>query len=294
MLSYRHAFHAGNAADVLKHAVLVFVLDYLKRKPKPLYMLDTHAGAGLYDLLSDKALKTGEAEHGIRRLLATPGPRPALIASYEKAVRASMEGFRRYPGSPALMAAAMGAEDRLDLVELHPTDFPLLAGQFGTLPRVRVTQEDGFQALMARMPPPERRGIAVIDPSYEVKSDYDTVVRQLVEAHRRFATGVYILWYPVIGRDRTEGFLGALQATQLPRQLRIELCLAPDNPDRGMTGFGLIVINPPYVLEEAARDGLGWLANSLGATGPTTLTWLTPADEVIGAPRRNATGHSVS
>ncbi len=277
MLSYRHAFHAGNAADVLKHAVLVFVLDYLKLKTKPLYLLDTHAGAGLYDLLSDQAAKTGEAEAGIQKLLAISGPRPDLIAGYEKAVRASLEVQGRYPGSPALLAAGMGPEDRLDLCELHPTDYPLLAGYFGNLPRVRVSQEDGFRALIARMPPPERRGLVVIDPSYEIKSDYSTVVTSLKEAHRRFATGVYMLWYPVIERARTDVFLKALEASGLPRQLRIELSLSPDMAGRGMTGFGLVVINPPYVLEEAAADGLAWLSQTLGATGPARIEWLVAA-----------------
>ncbi|MGF1454559.1 MAG: 23S rRNA (adenine(2030)-N(6))-methyltransferase RlmJ [Alphaproteobacteria bacterium] len=277
MLSYRHAFHAGNAADVLKHAVLVFVLDYLKQKTKPLYLIDTHAGAGLYDLLSDQAAKTGEAEAGIQRVLNAPGPRPDLIAGYEKAVRASLEVQGRYPGSPALLAAGMGPEDRLDLCELHPTDYPLLAGLFGDLPRVRVSQEDGFRALIARMPPQERRGLAVVDPSYEIKSDYSTVVTSLKEAHKRFATGVYMLWYPVIERARTDVFLKALEASGLPRQLRIELSLGPDMAGRGMTGFGLVVINPPYVLEPAAAEGLAWMSQTLGATGPARIEWLVAA-----------------
>ncbi len=274
MLSYRHAFHAGNPADVLKHSVLVSVLDYLLQKPKPLYLLDTHAGAGLYDLISDQAAKTGEAKLGIERVLAATGPRPALIAGYEKIVRASLEELGRYPGTPALLVHFQRAEDRVDLHELHPTDFPLLEARFGARPRVRVCREDGFQALLAKLPPTERRGLVIIDPSYEIKSDYDTVVERLAQAHRRFATGVYILWYPVIDRARVDRLMAALEATAIPRQLRIEFCLSADQSGYGMTGSGLVVINPPFVLEDTVREALPWLAQVMGADGPQTVSWL--------------------
>ncbi len=277
MLSYRHAFHAGNFADVLKHGVLVFTLGYLMQKPKPLALIDTHAGAGAYDLGAAEARKTGEAQAGIVRFLDAPGPVPALWQGYRDAVLRAGAAERGYPGSPELVQRLMRAGDRLDLMELHPSDYQALAAQMAGRRAVRVHREDGLAALISRLPPPERRGLALIDPSYEVKSDYDTVVERLSQAHRRFATGVYLLWYPVIERARTTAFLEALQATGIPRQLVIEWCRSPDTTGHGMTGSGLVVINPPYTLEPAAREGLAWLSSVFEGTGPWRVAWLTAA-----------------
>lgn len=286
MLSYRHAFHAGSFADVLKHAVLVHVLRHVTRKPKPVYVLDTHAGAGWYALDTPMALKTGEFRAGIGRLLATPAPWPELVAPYLELVRATNppNELRSYPGSPALARALLRTHDRLELVELHGTDHGLLAGSVGRAPGVRVMQEDGLAALVARMPPPERRAVVLIDPSYEIKSDYEAVPAALARAHRRFATGTYLLWYPVIGRARVETMLAALVATGIPAQFRLELALRPDAPGLGMTGCGLVVINPPWTLPDAAASGLPWLAAAMGATGPVVADWLTPPAHSTGTP----------
>ncbi len=276
MLSYRHGFHAGNAADVLKHSVLSFVLDYLVKKPKPLYLLDTHAGAGAYDLTDAMAHKTGEHAQGIGRFDGLTADGPALCAAYLKALTSLRKTAAAYPGSPAFLQHFQREGDRLDLAELHPTDHLALSGRFNGKERVTVHREDGLALMIARLPPPERRGLVLIDPSYEVKSDYEQVVARLAGAHKRFATGVYLLWYPVIDRDRTEVFLARLAETGMRRQLRIELCQEADRPGRGMTGSGLIAVNPPWTLEAAARDGLVWLSKTLDAGGPSRVEWLVP------------------
>ena len=278
MLSYRHAFHAGSFADVVKHAILVQVLRHVVRKPKPVYVLDTHAGAGSYRLDTPMALKTGEFRAGIERLLAAPGPWPELVAPYLELVRAANPGgeLRCYPGSPALARALLRPQDRLELVELHGTDHALLAASAAAEPREEIARADGLALLVARMPPPERRGVVLIDPSYEVKTDYQDVVAGLAQAHRRFATGTFLLWYPVIERSRAMALLDDLRATGIPRQFRIELGLRPDAPGRGMTAAGVVAINPPWTLPAVANAGLPWLAAALGADGPVTAEWLTP------------------
>ncbi len=275
MLSYRHAFHAGSFADVLKHAVLVHVLRHAVQKPKPLYYLDTHAGAGSYDLASAMAVKTGEWREGVARVLAAPDP-PALVRSYLDLLGAANPAgeLRFYPGSPAWARAILRPEDRIELVELHGTDHGLLEEWAGAGALVR--RVDGLSALTHRLPPRERRGIALIDPSYEIKSDFRTVVAAVARAHRRFATGVFLLWYPVIDRGRTEELLADLRATGIPRQLRLELCVRPDGAARGMTGAGMLVINPPWTLEEAAATGLPWLARVLEAGDRWTIGWNVP------------------
>lgn len=276
MLSYRHAFHAGGFADALKHAVLVYVLRHAVGKPKPVYVLDTHAGAGSYDLDAAMAQKTGEYRGGIARLLAAARPAPELIAPYLRLVEAANPPgvLRSYPGSPALARAILRAQDRLDLVELHGTDHGILAGwaQGGA----QVGREDGLAALVARLPPRERRGVILIDPSYELKSDYQAVPQALARAHRRFAAGTFLLWYPVIERARTDELLASLRASGIERQLRLELGLRPDAPGRGMTAAGMVVVNPPWTLEQAAADALPWLAHTLAAEGPVSVGWLAP------------------
>ena len=275
MLSYRHAFHAGSFADLLKHAVLVQVLRHAVQKPKPLYYLDTHAGAGSYDLTAAMAEKTGEWRDGIARAVAAPEP-PDLFRPFLELVRAAnAEGpLRTYPGSPALARAILRPQDRIELVELHGTDHDLLADWAGGSALVR--RLDGLTALVHRVPPRERRGVALIDPSYEIKTDFEDVVDALAQAHRRFATGAFLLWYPVIDRARTEAMLGALRATRIPRQLRLELCPRPDTPGRGMTGAGMLVINPPWTLPDAAQAGLPWLARLLDAGDRWQVGWNVP------------------
>ena len=188
---------------------------------------------------------------------------PELSRPYLELVRAANPPgeLRVYPGSPALARAILRPQDRIELVELHGTDHGLLEEWAGE--GVLVRRLDGLAALVHRLPPPERRGVMLIDPSYEIKSDYEAVVAALAQAHRRFATGVFLLWYPLIERNRTEALMAALTATGMPRQLRLELSSRPDAAGRGMTGAGMIVVNPPWTLHAAAARGLPWLAAAL-------------------------------
>ena len=275
MLSYRHAFHAGSFADVLKHAVLVHVLRHAVLKPKPVYYLDTHAGAGSYDLTSAMAAKTGEWRAGIAPVMAATDPPELPRSLLELVAAANPQGeLRAYPGSPALARAVLRPQDRIELVELHGTDHGLLEAWSGGGALVR--RVDGLAALVHRLPPPERRGVVLIDPSYEIKTDYEDVVAALARAHRRFATGAFLLWYPVIDRAHTEALLADLRATGIPRQLRLEICARPDAAGRGMTGAGMLVVNPPWTLADAAMLGLPWLARVLDAQNRWQVTWNTP------------------
>ena len=275
MLSYRHAFHAGSFADVLKHAVLVHVLRHAVLKPKPVYYLDTHAGAGSYDLTSAMAAKTGEWRAGIAPVMAATDPPELPRSLLELVAAANPQGeLRAYPGPPALARAVLRPQDRIELVELHGSDHGLLEAWSGGGALVR--RVDGLAALVHRLPPPERRGVVLIDPSYEIKTDYEDVVAALARAHRRFATGAFLLWYPVIDRARTEALLADLRATCIPRQLRLEICARPDAAGRGMTGAGMLVVNPPWTLADAAMLGLPWLARVLDAQNRWQVTWNTP------------------
>ncbi len=274
MLSYRHGFHAGNHADVLKHAVLVFVARYLQRKDTPLFFLDTHAGAGLYDLRAPEAEKTGEHRQGIGALLGHGGEAPALFRDYLALVNAL--GPSTYPGSPWLVMTLKREQDRAVFHELHPTDEGRLSDLARRHGRVHVEKSDGLRGLVAHLPPPERRALTLIDPSYEIKTDYTQVTAALARAWKKFPGGSYLLWYPVIDRARVRGMEAALVAADLRRTYRMELCMTPDTPERGMTGSGLFVVNPPYTLPAAAAEGLPWLAARLGAEGPVSSGWLVP------------------
>lgn len=275
MLSYRHGFHAGNFADVLKHLVIDRILAHLVAKPKPFCCVDTHAGAGIYELSSPHARKNREYEGGIGRLWERTDL-PAPVAAYVAAVRrlnASGE-LRRYPGSPFFERLWLRHGDRLLLHELHPADVAALLAFAGDDHRIRVTREDGFTACVAALPPRERRGLIVIDPSYEIKTDYRVAVRTLQRAWRRFPTGVYALWYPVIDRRRVQGMEAALGGSGIPRIELFELGVRRDSAGTGtdtgtggLTGSGMLVINPPWTLEAEMAEALPYLAQTLGIDG---------------------------
>lgn len=261
MLSYRHAFHAGNPADVLKHTVLAASLAYLTRKPAPLLYIDTHAGAGSYRLDSDIANKTGEYRDGVLALDWSTLEAPVL-APYREAVEAPL-AQQRYPGSPQIAASLLREQDRLRLFELHPQDFATLSKGFYKDARVKVAQTDGFASLRALLPAPQKRALVMIDPSYEVKQDYERVVDALQEAYRRMPGATYLLWYPVVLRQRIERLERGIKAAGLKDVWQFELGTAPDSEDYGMTASGMVVVNPPWELPEQMRVLLPQLQQQL-------------------------------
>lgn len=278
MLSYRHGFHAGNFADVLKHSLITLVINALKQKEKPFVYIDTHAGAGKYSFKSEFAQKTGEYEQGIARVWGQTQA-PEEIRDFLAAVRAENTGRQlvRYPGSPQLVRRLIRDQDRLQLSELHGSDYESLHQLFAGDKQVSVAKEDGLERLSKKLPPIQKRGLILIDPSYEVKADYNKVVQTLQTAHQHFATGIYALWYPVIERNTTERMLQNMQHTGIPKQLRIEHCVAQDGAQRGMTGSGLLFINPPWSLQSQAETLLPWLNQVLtDGQGFWKVEWLAP------------------
>ena len=273
-MNYRHAYHAGNFADVLKHAVLSLVLTYMTRKAAPFRVIDTHAGIGMYDLASEAAEKTGEWKGGIGRLWGGPeagaAPLPdaaaALLAPYLDAVRAcNPDGeLRRYPGSPCLALALMRVEDRLVANELHPEDAAWLGEALAGDRRAKVLGLDGWLALKAQLPPKERRGVILVDPPFEQPGELERIAQGLQSALRRFAGGVYLLWYPIKDPRLIARFQEAIGKIAPKESLAIDLLLRePSDIDR-LNGSGLVVINPPYTLEADLALLLPVLAARLG------------------------------
>lgn len=267
MLSYRHAFHAGNFADVLKHSVYLHLLEYLTRKETPLRIIDTHAGAGAYPLTANQPLKNREYETGIGRLWNRQ-TLPDIVANYVEAVRSFNpdQRLRFYPGSPLFTQKLLRTQDRLFLHELHGTDCRLLKKAIGPDRRIKVIEEDGLQGMQGLLPPPDRRALTLIDPSYEIKSDYQQVIRHLINAHKRFATGTYALWYPVVMRQRINELEQSLLKSGIKNIQLFELATAPDSMEHGMTASGMIIINPPWTLWAAMESALPWLAEHLSPT----------------------------
>jgi len=253
-MNYRHIYHAGNFADVLKHAVLARLIVYLQQKDKAFRVLDTHAGIGLYDFSSDEAQKTGEWRDGIGRLLEADLPESvaALLAPYLDAIRAlNPHGpITLYPGSPKLARMLFRPQDRLSAMELHPDDSRALARLFEGDYQVRVTELDGWLALGAHLPPKEKRGIVLVDPPFEAEGEYERLVDGLAKACRRFATGTYCLWYPIKKGAPIAEFHEALKALEIPKMLCAELSVRSDRETTGLSGSGLIIVNPPFTLKD--------------------------------------------
>ena len=270
MLAYRHAFHAGNHADVLKHALLVAVLRHLNAKDKAWRLVDTHAGAGAYLLHSEQAQKKGEYRQGIARLWQA-ADLPPLLADYIARVRDfnPLDELTQYPGSPRLARALMRPQDQLRLFELHPSDHALLVDAMAGDRQVQVQQADGFAGLKGQMPPPSRRGVLLMDPSYELKTDYAEVVAATREALTRFAEGVVMVWYPQLDLRESAQLplrLKAVAEAQAKKGwLHARLTVAPPN-DRGfgLLGSGMFIVNPPHTLLPALRAALPVLVALLG------------------------------
>ncbi|MGJ8652644.1 MAG: 23S rRNA (adenine(2030)-N(6))-methyltransferase RlmJ [Opitutaceae bacterium] len=267
MLSYRHAFHAGNFADVLKHWVLVECIEYLKQKEKPFVYFDTHAGPGMYALDSEFAQKTKEYESGITQIWQDPAL-PEALSGYCQLVQSFNDTeLTVYPGSPGIAKALLRETDRLILSELHSTEHLALSENFAYDKRAEVWKEDGFKRTLKLLPPRERRGLVLIDPPYELKEDYDRVVDFLVAAHRKFAQGVYALWYPVVERYRIDALEESLRRSGLRNIALFELGIEADTEGRGMTSSGMIVINPPWTLKKNIDSGMNYLVETLGQEG---------------------------
>ena len=279
MLSYRHAFHAGNHADVLKHWLLVRVILALQRKPTPLCYIDTHAGAGEYALDSAAAQQVGEAREGIAQIWQSARP-PTSVDTYLAQVRAINSGSRisRYPGSPRFAALLQRPGDRLVLMEKHPTDARALVAGFAARSGCRVLATDGWTSLRGFIPPPERRGLVLIDPPYELKSDYRQCVETLADACRRWATGVYLLWYPLVSRREADRLIDRVGAIGVRRTLQVELAVRPPDSGGGLWGSGMLILNCPWQVDEDASTALPWLAQQLSRpeAPPSSVRWLVP------------------
>ncbi|MGZ5028570.1 MAG: 23S rRNA (adenine(2030)-N(6))-methyltransferase RlmJ [Methylobacter sp.] len=268
MLSYRHSFHAGNFADVLKHIILIQSLDYLSTKDKPLCCIDTHAGPGKYELDSEYAQKNREFDNGIGKLWRR-NDLPECVARYVSLIKRfnKPDQLTRYPGSPLIAKQLLRDKDRLCLFELHNTEIKLLNAVADKDKRIKVFHSDGLKDSLKLLPPLERRGLILIDPSYEIKSDYLQVVETLIAMHKRFATGTYALWYPVVDRNRNQELERAIQNSGIKDVQLFELGMHTDSNAHGMTASGMIVINPPWTLSAEMKQVLPWLANVLGNHG---------------------------
>jgi 23S rRNA (adenine2030-N6)-methyltransferase len=256
-MNYRHAYHAGNFADCFKHALVIALLDSLAAKPTPYFVLDTHAGAGWYDLDAEPSRRTGEADAGIRRLLRSPSP---LLARYlELVMRLGL-----YPGSPALVRAVLRPNDRLVCCELHPDEASDLRRRFHRDAQVEVHRRSGWEALGGLLPPKESRGLVFVDPPFEARDEFAALLNGLQRGHTRFRHGVFATWYPIKQLPAVRGFHAGLISSGIRDIVAVELHLRDaTNPDR-LNGCGLVVINPPYKFEGTARaiadavlDGLG-------------------------------------
>ena len=272
-MNYRHAFHAGNHADVVKHIVLARIIEHLKGKPAPFRVLDLHAGIGLYDLRSEEAERTGEWRDGVGRLYLEescrpdplPDPAESLIAPWRKSVAAVSDGTRlaRYPGSPEVARRLVREQDRLIFNELHPEDHEALAERFVREKRAKVVRMDAWIAGKALLPPSETRGLVLLDPPYEAADEPRRAAAGLLEAHRRFATGVFCLWYPIKAQADANALARRLAALGIPKMLRAELTVRRADKSDALNGSGLILVNPPWLLEGELRTLLPALANRL-------------------------------
>ena len=279
-MNYRHAFHAGNFADVFKHAVLCRILHHLREKPAALRVVDTHAGAGLYDLAGPEAVRAGEWHDGIEKLMQAdlPDAAAALLAPYLEVIGAlnSRDRLRTYPGSPAIARAWLRPQDRMIACELEPHAARALASNMRGDNRIKTLAIDGWTALSAYVPPVERRGLVLVDPPFEEPADFRRLAQGLADAHRKWATGIYVLWYPIKDRGEPDALAKRLRRTGLAKTLRAELIVAPMHDPSRLNGCGLILVNPPWKLADELAVLLPVLAKVLGRPGSGTfrLDWL--------------------
>ena len=283
-MNYRHAYHAGNFADVVKHAVLCRIISHLRQKPAAFRVIDTHAGAGVYDLAGPEADRTGEWRDGIGRLIgsgaqALPADPRAMLAPYLDAVAAVNPPGKltAYPGSPTLIRTMLRRQDRLIACELEPQAAAALGATLRGDPRAKALAIDGWSALSAYVPPKERRGLVLVDPPFEQPDEFSRLARGLETAHRKWATGTYLLWYPIKDSTEVAAFVRKLARLGIAKMLRAELIVATSSEDLGLRGSGLIVVNPPWTLHDELKLLLPALAGVLRRDSKPVLTldWLT-------------------
>ncbi|SNC61598.1 23S rRNA (adenine(2030)-N(6))-methyltransferase RlmJ [Polynucleobacter victoriensis] len=264
MLAYRHAFHAGNHADVLKHCVLQQILMYMNQKDKPYWVIDTHAGAGMYSLASDYANTKSEYLDGVARLWDCDDLPPVLREYMNLIQLCNNKGdWSLYPGSPEVIRRTIRTDDRMRLFELHPTDFDILQENFERDRQAKLFKSDGFASLKALLPPPTRRAVIFMDPPYEIKTDYPKVVDALQEGLARFAEGVYVVWYPILTRGDHIRMLESLRKLS-EKTLNIAMTVQePDEKGFGMLGSGLFIINPPWTLKDTMQEIMPYLVEKL-------------------------------
>jgi 23S rRNA (adenine2030-N6)-methyltransferase len=278
-VNYRHAFHAGNFADVFKHIVLVRVLLHLIQKDTPFRVIDTHAGIGRYDLTRDEANRTSEWRAGIGRLMANPpgGAAGELLAPYLDLVRADNRGaLKSYPGSPAIAQALCRTQDRMIFCELHPDDYAALRRNAGRDRRAKTAEVDGWTALKAYLPPKERRGAVLIDPAFEQPDEFRRLADGLQEACRRWATGIYLLWYPIKNREEVRLFQRRIAGLQIPKILHVEFDVGAQTKNEALHACALAIVNPPWPLEDELKSILPALVRVLGNANEAKfrLDWL--------------------
>ncbi|MCO6392745.1 23S rRNA (adenine(2030)-N(6))-methyltransferase RlmJ [Aliihoeflea aestuarii] len=279
-MNYRHIYHAGNFADVVKHVVLARTIEYLKRKPGAFRVIDTHAGIGVYDLSSPEAQKTGEWHGGIGKLLdaAFPAEVAALLAPYLGAVRAANlnGGLKSYPGSPAIARHLLRPQDRLTAIEMHPADARRLKERFAGDYQARIIELDGWLALGAHLPPKEKRGLVIVDPPFEKEGEFERIADGLIKAHKRWPGGTYLLWYPIKNRRAVAGFRETLRKAGIPKVLDIAFSIRAAGVTESFDGTGMIAVNPPYPLENELGVILPELCGLLGEAPDASfdLEWL--------------------
>jgi 23S rRNA (adenine2030-N6)-methyltransferase len=268
-VNYRHAYHAGNFADVVKHLALTAILLHLQKKDTPFAVIDSHAGRGTYDLSSVEARKTGEAANGIEKLRGLKGE--GALGRYLALAQQTPD---HYPGSPLIAARLLRPQDRLVAIEKHPDEFASLKQVLKPFRKARAEEGDGYEKLIALLPPPERRGLVLIDPPFEAQSEFAAVAQGVAQALRRFATGIYLIWFPVKSQSDASRFCGEILATGVAKALRIDLSI--DGTEGKLSRAALLVLNPPFGFDTAMDEMLGEIAPRL--SGRARLEWLAGGD----------------
>lgn len=266
-MNYRHIYHAGNFADVAKHVALVYCLDALRRKDTGFFALDSHAGRGYYDLQAAEAKKSGESENGIQRLIRARLEEPSL-AAYFAAVRARKSKLlARYPGSPALIAAGLRPQDRAVFIEMIPAEARAASRDIESAGKIRTEIGDGYAAIRSFLPPPERRGLVLIDPPYEDVEELGKLLDSFEDAYRRWQNGTFLLWYPILSAAQRQRVHSRFLALRIPKMLVADLAVYPDDAGIGLAGSGLIVVNPPYGADAHLQKAYSAIREGLAAAG---------------------------